>query len=98
MVEGDGGVGQGQVLEDDVEAHCRCEWEHWAETHRVWDEEGNIGPREEVERDSGDEEVESGKGNLRMAKSRIVEDGFVREDLQSNQEKRSGWCEQRYVR
>ena len=25
LVEGDGGVGEGEVLEDDVEAHCCCE-------------------------------------------------------------------------
>lgn len=44
LVEGDGGVGEGEVLEDDVEAHCCCQGEHEAEAHRVGDEEGDDGP------------------------------------------------------
>ncbi len=49
LVKGDGGVGQGEVLEDDVEAHCGCERKHRTQAHRGWDEEGNAWEGEDVE-------------------------------------------------
>lgn len=49
LVESYGGVGQGEVLENDVKAHGCCEREHWAEAHRCRDEEGDEGAREDVE-------------------------------------------------
>lgn len=83
LVEGDGGVGEGEVLEDDVEAHCRCQGEHEAEAHGRGDEEGDDRSREEVEGQGCDEEVEACKGDLGFAEGRVVEDGFVGEDLKA---------------
>lgn len=49
LVEGDGRVGEGEVLEDDVEAHCCCEGQHGAQAHWGGDEERDAWEGEDVE-------------------------------------------------
>ena len=81
LVKCDGRVGQGEILEDDVQAHGRGEREHWPEAYRVRNEEGNEGSRKDVKGESGDEEMKGGEGDLRVTKRRIIEDSLVGEDL-----------------
>lgn len=81
LIEGDRGEGEGEVGEDDVEAHCDAEGEHGEEGDAAGGEAREGGPGEHEEGEEGDEEVEAGEAELAELELRIREDGLVREDL-----------------
>ena len=81
MKECDGRVSQGQVLQNDIEAHGNCEWEHQFDIESDRDEHAKGRAREDVEGQCRYKEVECSKGDLAMAERWVVENGFIRKDL-----------------
>ena len=83
LVEGDGGVGEGEVLEYHVQTHRSGQREHFEDFGPFELEETDAGPGERVEQHAGHEEMVGCEGQLRMFEQGGGEKGLVGEDLGS---------------
>lgn len=82
MVKGDGGDGQGDVHQDNIQAHGNGEGEHRPIPQPSWHEETDERARKDVEGDGGAEEVKGGECYLALFERGITENGFIGEDLE----------------
>lgn len=80
LVEGDRGEGEGEVGEDDVQAHGDGEGDEVLDGGTAGLEEGEAATREDVKGEPGDEEVEGREGELEELEAGVGEDGLVGED------------------
>jgi hypothetical protein len=81
LVECDGRESEGQIWEDNVEAHRGGQRDEILDGRPTSREECELGSREDVEGKPCDEEVEGGEGELAELPLRVGKDGFVGEDL-----------------
>ena len=82
MVKGDGGDGEGDVHQDNIQAHGNREGEHGPVPQRPGNEETHEGAREDEEGEGGAEEVKGGECHLALLEGGIIENGFIGENLQ----------------
>ena len=81
LVEGDGGVGEGEVLQYHVQTHGAGQWQHFEDFGAFGLEESEGWSGEGVEEYGGHEEVVGCKAELGVFEQGICEEGLVGEDL-----------------
>lgn len=81
LVKGDGREGEGEVGEHHIQTHGDGQGDEVLDAGTPRGEEGEAGPREYVESEPGDEEVEGREGELDEFQAGVGKDGLVGEDL-----------------